>query len=194
MFIVITGLDGSGTSTVAEMLHKIDANSEITRTPSLAYSNRENIDNSVREISQLAHYLYYLSSVVYESDKIKKENKYKENNVYCVRYLIDTVVSHSVAGLDVELDYETYDVLKPDLTIFVVLNEETRQQRITKRGKSVLDKVLDDDEKRSQFNKKFEYFLSKENGPTIVFYNDDTDIETNIKKLFELIKERGKML
>lgn len=29
MFIVITGLDGSGTSTIAEELHKKDANSEI---------------------------------------------------------------------------------------------------------------------------------------------------------------------
>ena len=111
MFIVVTGLDGSGTSTVAELLHKLDEKSILTRTPSLEYANRDNIDNSVREISQMAHYLYYLSSVVYESDKIKKEGNYKENNVYCVRYLVDTVVSHSVAGLDVKLDYETYDIL-----------------------------------------------------------------------------------
>ena len=147
MFIVITGLDGSGTSSVAELLHSMDKNSIITRTPSFEYSNREQVDNSVREVSQMAHYLYYLSSVVYESDKIKREGNYKENNVYCVRYLIDTVVSHSVAGLDVKLNYETYDILKPDLTIFVKLNEETRQKRITERGKSILDKVLDDSKK-----------------------------------------------
>lgn len=192
MFIVITGLDGSGTSTVAELLHKFDKNSTITRTPSLECSNRDNIDNSVREVSQMAHYLYYLSSVVYESDKIKKEGKYKESNVYCVRYLIDTVVSHSVAGLDVKLDYETYDILKPDLTIFVKLNEEIRQKRITERGKSILDKVLDDSKKREQFNKKFNYFLGLESGPTIVFNNDSTDVQKNVKKLFESIKERGK--
>ncbi len=192
MFIVITGLDGSGTSTVAEFLHKFDKNSTITRTPSLEYSNRDNIDNSVREVSQMAHYLYYLSSVVYESDKIKKEGKYKESNVYCVRYLIDTVVSHSVAGLDVKLDYETYDILKPDMTIFVKLNEEIRQKRITERGKSILDKVLDDSKKREQFNKKFNYFLGLESGPTIVFNNDSTDVQKNVKKLFESIKERGK--
>ena len=192
MFIVITGLDGSGTSTVAELLHTMDKNSIVTRTPSLEYSNREQVDNSVREVSQIAHYLYYLSSVVYESDKIKSEGNYKENNVYCVRYLIDTVVSHSVAGLDVKLDYETYDILKPDLTIFVKLNEEIRQKRITERGKSILDKVLDDSKKREQFNKKFDYFLSLENGPIIVFNNDSTDIQKSVKELFETIKERGR--
>jgi len=192
MFIVITGLDGSGTSSVAELLHSMDKNSIITRTPSFEYSNREQVDNSVREVSQMAHYLYYLSSVVYESDKIKSEGNYKENNVYCVRYLIDTVVSHSVAGLDVKLDYETYDILKPDLTIFVKLNEEIRQKRITERGKSILDKVLDDSKKREQFNKKFDYFLSLENGPIIVFNNDSTDIQKSVKELFETIKERGR--
>lgn len=192
MFIVITGLDGSGTSTVAELLHTMDKNSIVTRTPSLEYSNREQVDNSVRKVSQMAHYLYYLSSVVYESDRIKSEDNYKEKNVYCVRYLIDTVVSHSVAGLDVKLDYETYDILKPDLTIFVKLNEETRQKRITERGKSILDKVLDDSKKREQFNKKFDYFLSLESSPTIVFNNDDTNVQKSVKKLFETIKERGR--
>ena len=192
MFIVITGLDGSGTSSVAELLHSMDKNSIITRTPSFEYSNREQVDNSVRDVSQMAHYLYYLSSVVYESDKIKREGKYKENNVYCVRYLIDTVVSHSVAGLDVKLNYETYDILKPDLTIFVKLNEEIRQKRITERGKSILDKVLDDSKKREQFNKKFDYFLSLENGPIIVFNNNSTDIQKSVKELFETIKERGR--
>lgn len=192
MFIVITGLDGSGTSSVAELLHSMDKNSIITRTPSFEYSNREQVDNSVREVSQMAHYLYYLSSVVYESDKIKREGNYKENNVYCVRYLIDTVVSHSVAGLDVKLNYETYDILKPDLTIFVKLNEEIRQKRITERGKSILDKVLDDSKKREQFNKKFDYFLSLETGPIIVFNNNSTDIQKSVKELFETIKERGR--
>lgn len=192
MFIVITGLDGSGTSTVAELLHKMDKGSILTRTPSLEYANREYIDGSVREISQQAHYLYYLSSVVYISDKIKKEDNYKEKNVYCVRYLVDTVVSHKAAGLDVSLDYETYDILKPDLTIFVKLNEDLRQKRITERGKSNLDKVLDNEEKRKKFNKNFEYFLSLESGPTIIFNNDSPDVENNVKDLFQTIKKRGR--
>jgi thymidylate kinase len=192
MFIVITGLDGSGTSTVAELLHEMDEGSILTRTPSAEYSNREHIDGSVREISQKAHYLYYLSSVLYISDKIKKENTYKEKNVYCVRYLIDTVVSHRVAGLDVDLDYDTYDILKPDLTIFVKLDEVLRQKRITERGKSKLDKVLDNEKKREEFNKNFDYFLKLEDNPTIVFNNNSSNVENNVKGLLQLIKKRGK--
>lgn len=72
VFIVVTGLDGSGTSTVAEKLHQMDRGSFLFHTPSSIYSDRENIDNDVRNTSQMAHYLYYLSSVVYLSDYVKK--------------------------------------------------------------------------------------------------------------------------
>ncbi len=186
MFIVITGLDGSGTSTVAEKLHALDLTSFLTRTPSKEYQEREKIDNIVRQTSQMAHYLYYLSSVVFISDYIKKNLDYKNRNVYCVRYFIDTTVSHQVAGLNVEFDYEKFNILEPDLTIFVGLPEKIRQDRINKRGKSILDKVLDDKQKRDSFLEKFQSLLSKN---VIYFDNSNPDIDTNIKKLYEKIKE-----
>ena len=188
MFIVITGLDGSGTSTIAEKLHEIDKKSILVRTPSVEFSNREKVDEIVREISPMSHYLYYLSSVVYMSDYIRRNIDYKENNVYCVRYLVDTVVSHQVAGLDVELDYESYGIIKPDLTIFIGLNENLRQERISKRGKSILDKVLDNNEKRKEFFKGFEKNLSK--NETIYFDNGDGNITEKVKQLFEEINRR----
>ena len=40
MFIVITGLDGSGTSTVGKELHKIDDESYLLKTPSKEYTGR----------------------------------------------------------------------------------------------------------------------------------------------------------
>lgn len=191
MFIVITGLDGSGTSTVAEKLHEMDKNSILVRTPSVEFSSREKIDETVRVISPMSHYLYYLSSVVYVSDFIRHNVNYKENNVYCVRYLVDTVVSHQVAGLDVECDYERYEIIKPDLTIFISLNEQVRQERITKRGKSILDKVLDDDEKRNAFLKSFEKNLPKND--TIYFDNGDANVTKNVKQLFKEINRRKKL-
>ena len=72
MFIVITGLDGSGTSTIATKLHNLDKGSILLHTPSTEYKSREVIDTSVYETSTMAHYLYYLSSVAYISDYIKK--------------------------------------------------------------------------------------------------------------------------
>ena len=56
------------------------------------------------------------------------------------------------------MDYNIYgnNILKPDLTLFVSVEEEKRQKRITARGKSILDKVLDDDVTREKFIKEFE--------------------------------------
>lgn len=189
MFIVITGLDGSGTSTVANELNKIDNGSVLLKTPSIEFSGRDRIDTEVRETSQLAHYLFYLSSVIYMSDKIKKSYDYKNKNVYCVRYLIDTIVSHQVAGLDVDLDYSSYGILRPDLTIFVSLDESVREQRISERGKSTLDRLLDDSRIRNSFLERFNDLLDKER--TIFFDNTDKNIESNILKLYYEILRKG---
>lgn len=157
--IVITGLDGSGTSSLAAELSARDPGSHLFRTPNSPFDAcREIIDEQVRDKSQAAHYLFYLSSVVFASTQI--EEMLKTGNVYCVRYLIDTVISHRAAGLNVDLTYEGefYSVKKPDLTIMIGISEQVRQERISARagGKGFLDKLLDDDERRARFNQEFE--------------------------------------
>ena len=157
--IVITGLDGSGTTSLAEELSARDPGSSVFRTPNSPYdAMRKVIDQEVREESQAAHYLFYLSSVVFASTQIEK--LLEKGNVYCVRYLIDTVVSHRAAGLDVDLEYSNslYSIRKPDLTIILKLDESLRQNRITGRGKGFLDKLLDDDTVRAKFNSEFSRF------------------------------------
>lgn len=157
--VVITGLDGSGTSSLAEQLCNRDDNGILVKTPGDVYEETRTLfDNQVRILSQSAHYLFYLSSVVYASDQIKK--KLKTNNVYCVRYLIDTVVSHRVAGMNVDLVYQGmgYDIHKPDATFFINIDESIRQDRITVRGKSSLDKLLDDTDTRKKFLDEFQNF------------------------------------
>lgn len=160
--IVITGLDGSGTSSLAEALSARDPRSTVFKTPNSPYHKmRKDIDEQVREESQAAHYLFYLSSVVYASTQIKK--LLQNGNVYCVRYLIDTVVSHRAAGLNVELEYcnSLYSIQRPDLTIMLNLSESLRQNRITVRGKSTLDLLLDDDKIRAKFNEEFNRYNSE---------------------------------
>lgn len=171
--IVITGLDGSGTSTLAEALSSRDPGSRVFKTPGSPFDTfRSQVDEQVRSLSQPAHYLFYLSSVVFASTQIEKHLEH--GNVYCVRYLIDTVVSHRAAGLDVGMDYETqlYSIRKPDLTLMVQIAEETRQERISARGKGFLDQLLDDDSLRSAFRREFEnlshhYVSVPNNGPDI---------------------------
>lgn len=189
MFIVITGLDGSGTSTIAKKIHELDEESILLKTPSPEYYNREIVDNVIRKDSITAHFLYYLSSTVYMSDYIKNNLDYKNNNIYCVRYLIDTVVSNRVAGVDVSLDYNIYGnhLLIPDVTLFVFSDENLRQKRITLRGKSVLDKILDNDLTRQKFLDEFQHLLPADT--TILVENNHTDIDTIAEETLGKIKK-----
>jgi len=41
MFIVITGLDGSGTSSIAQKLNELDAGSVLVRTPPVDFISRK---------------------------------------------------------------------------------------------------------------------------------------------------------
>lgn len=183
--IVITGLDGSGTTSLAEALSALDPGSRVFKTPSSPYdAMRKVIDQEVREQSQAAHYLFYLSSVVYASTQIEKF--LEKGNVYCVRYLIDTVVSHRAAGLDVSLEYTTslYSIRKPDLTIMLQLDESVRQDRITVRGKGVLDKLLDDESLRTKFHNEFSRFESD----LRVVTNDGSSIEDAVEAALQHMK------
>ncbi|MGF1832612.1 dTMP kinase [Photobacterium sanguinicancri] len=160
-FIVITGLDGSGTTSIGKTLAEMDKDGYYLQTPEGLFSEfREQFTQELREIHPEAHYLYYLTSVVKASNDIKK--KLKTHNVYCVRYLIDTVVSHRTMGLDVDLNYNLgfTSIVKPDLTLFIDINEDVRQQRITERGKSILDKTLDDTDFRQRFKAQFKRLAS----------------------------------
>lgn len=159
--VVLTGLDGSGTSSIARYLHASEPGSKILEgLPAPFTLFRDSIDRSVRAASPAAHYLFYLSAMIYASTLVEEMMLNCNGNIYCVRYLIDTVVSHRVAGLPVTLEYETelYRIRKPDLTIFLSVNESIRQSRLKARGKSYLDKVLDDDNIRDRFLKEFDKF------------------------------------
>ncbi len=194
MLIVITGLDGSGTSTIAKKLKELDKTAHILKTPSTEYKCRDLVDEKVKDVSPVGHMLYYLSSNVYMSDYIRKNFNIENENVYVIRYLIDTVVSNRVAGVPLELDYNIYgnNILKPDLTLFVSVDEEKRQKRITERGKSILDKVLDDDITREKFIKEFEKNLDHET--TIYVDNNSSDIEQTAKTAYKKIIKFGKKL
>lgn len=90
-------------------------------------------------------------------------------------------MSHRVAGLDVTLDYSTYNLLEPDMTIFINLDEDERKKRITKRGKSTLDKILDDSIKREKFLKEFDSQLRN----SYVLDNGKDDIDNQVEYLYK---------
>jgi thymidylate kinase len=182
--IVITGLDGSGTSTLASALAERDPGSFVYKTPSSPYDAcRHTIDEQVREKSQPAHYLFYLSSVVFASKEI--EELLTQGNVYCVRYLIDTVVSHRAAGLDVNLEYRGsfFSIRPPDLTIMIELDEDVRQTRIEARGKGFLDRLLDEDTLRARFTAEFKRLSHH----YVTVENSGSDIDATVRSAIKHI-------
>ena len=188
MLIVITGLDGSGTTSIAKKLHEMDKGSYLLKTPSPEYIERAKMDEVLHDSSPVAHMMYYLSADIFASDTIKNTIDYKNHNVYLVRYLIDTVVSSRVAGVPIDLDYNQFgnQLLEPDLTIFVCVDEETRQKRLAKRGKDKLDEVLDDIEKRDKFLDEFNKLLDPEK--TLYVYNKE-GLEEVSERAYEKILE-----
>ncbi|EKN6387889.1 hypothetical protein DVQ88_08425 [Yersinia enterocolitica] len=175
--IVITGLDGSGTTSVARVLAERDPDGLMLHTPNGIFSqSRIDFDGEFRVEHPEAHYLFYLAAVVAASDKIKEH--LKSRNVYCVRYLVDTVVSHRVAGVNIQLNYDLgfSTIAIPDVTFFISLNEQLRQQRIEVRGKSELDKVLDIESVRTKFLSEF-----KKVCPEMIYIDNDNTVESCVE-------------
>ena len=75
----------------------------------------------------------------------------------------------------------------PDLTLFVQLNEQERQSRITNRGKSDLDKVLDNELKRAMFLEKFNTYLDYNS--TIYVDNSAVDLNSTVEKTYKKVLE-----
>ena len=158
-FIVLTGLDGSGTSTVAEGLHELDINSTLLKSPPFPFStNRHTIDEMVFHASPQAHYHYYLAANIYLSTIVNKTLTENDGNIYCQRFFIDTVVSHRAKGVDAKFEYDTdtHSIRKPDYTFFLDVSEEERQLRLNERGRGFLDDQLTDETLCGNMLREFE--------------------------------------
>jgi len=185
-FSVFTGLDGSGTSTIAGLLNGRDKNSKLYESILAPFSDfRKTVDSEILDKNIYSHYFFYLSALANTSEIIKRDldNGY---NVYCVRYLIDTVVSHRVHGMDIDLSYSacTYNFARPDYIFFLEVDERQRQKRILSRskGKNNLDKSLDALEFRNKFLNEFRRF-DKE----IVKIDNNNTVETTLKSIYSVI-------
>ena len=164
-FVVLTGLDGSGTSSVAEKLLEKDRGAFFYKSlPKLYSEKREEIDIATKYDSPTAHLYYYLSANCYLSDQIKKSKADNpKSNIYCVRYFIDTVVSQRASGIDIAYEHKQdyFDLIKPNYIFFLDVDETERQRRLDNRGKGFLDLTLDDNNVRERFLKEFQQIESE---------------------------------
>ena len=158
-FIVLTGIDGSGKDFVAKHLQAADPGSKLIQTPTEPFlRSRLEVDRFALEIPA-AHYFFYLASIIHASSQVGQ--MLKTSNVYCARYLLSTVVYHRAMGLSVDLEYETplYKITQPDLTVFLVVDERTRQERLRTRGKFTIgDKIVDEEQFRNTLLREYQSF------------------------------------
>ncbi|HEY4673018.1 MAG TPA: hypothetical protein VIH03_02515 [Nitrososphaerales archaeon] len=182
-FIVITGIDGSGKDFVVGHLKSTDPDAIIIKTPTEPFiPARLHVDEFALEVP-IAHYYFYLASVIHASNLVEKA--LGRGNVYCVRYLLDTVVYHRAMGLSIELEYETalYRIQKPDCTFFLTVDDErVRQNRLKSRGKiTVGDKIVNQEKLRRAILEEYGRYSNE----YIQINNCDrdiTDVAADIRK------------
>ena len=185
--VVITGLDGCGTSTVGDQLHFDDPGSSLLKSPPYPFSsNRHDIDEKLFHQSPTAHYLYYLASNVQLTNVINEKMAEHNGNIYCIRHFIDTVVSHRAKGVDAKYEYETelYSIRKPDYIFYLEVEEGERQMRLDARGRGFLDDQLNDEALRQRFVEEFNALESE----FIRIQTTDRELEDIIEEIRSYIK------
>jgi thymidylate kinase len=155
--IVITGLDGTGTSTAGEHL-AASLGARLIHTPAEPFRQvRGPIDRGPRDECPAAHYLFYLAALAH-ADATLIRPSLERGDVVCVRHLVDTVVSHRAAGLPVEVDYETplFALRRPDRIFLLTVEEAVRRQRMAGRERcDHLDRALENEGLRGRFLEEF---------------------------------------
>lgn len=154
-FIVIEGIDGCGKSAVARLLaERLGAWCYETPPPPFTCIRRH-IDAYA---SVEVHHLFYLAAVLYASDEIRA--LLHTQDVVCVRYVMTTVVYHSVLGSALQLDVESLHCVQPDYVFLLCVTDEAeRQRRIEQRRiKTAADALLENADLRQRLITEYEKF------------------------------------
>ncbi|AWY01096.1 hypothetical protein A8139_14740 [Marinomonas primoryensis] len=142
MLIVIEGLDGVGKSTIAKAL-STRLNADFLSTPDPSLREARKIIDKEYDDTPLARQLFYTSSVVHLSEKIKH---LKEQGKVAVvdRYWLSTQVYHSwkCGGLHFQLSEVVNQIQQPDFTVYLTLPLSIRNARLQSREDNSIEDEL----------------------------------------------------
>lgn len=135
LFIVIEGIDGTGKSSVAPRVASLLASRGIE---AVSCSTPMGIFESLRasfDVSSdsVAHYFYYLASVLHASAHIRE--LLADKSVVCDRYIYSTQAYHAVRGVEV-LDIDGLGIKLPDAAFFLTATDDIRRTRLLARAKT----------------------------------------------------------
>ncbi|MEL0623975.1 dTMP kinase [Marinomonas arenicola] len=142
MLIAIEGLDGVGKSTIAKAL-SARLGTEFLSTPDPSLKEARQIIDEVYGDTPLARQLFYASSVVHLSEKIKH---LKEQGKIAVvdRYWLSTQVYHNwkCSGLHFQLSEIANQIQQPDFTVYLTLPLSIRNTRLQAREGNTIEDNL----------------------------------------------------
>lgn len=190
-FIVFEGVDGAGKSEISAIVSK-KMNAMHLESPIGEFKKiRQYVDLNLND---KARFLFYLASNFDLSDHIR-ENRLS-NTIICARYFHSTIIGYaSRQGLNIEDFYKNSPVAlddfeKPDLTIFLYVNEAVQQARIKSRqphDNSLMDyKCLDDEDYREILFNNYCFVATKESWIYVdtSFMSIDQVVDVCIERIF----------
>jgi len=165
MFIAIEGIDCSGKSTVSKMLAK-ERNAILYRTPPKnIIARRDEIDAKATPIE---HYRFYLDGIRTASREIW-EVLASGKEVVCDRYWLSTYVYHVAMGVSVNTDDFT-DIIRPDLTVLLLVSSDVQVKRFLERGMSIGDRRMSN--RQLELAKEFKKAMAKFPIPQLIVNTD----------------------
>ncbi len=131
-FIVLEGLDGVGKSTLAQELAAARG-AQFMSTPGDDFKHIRGAAMDAFGSDELAKALFYAATVSCEGRKaglIVDQGR----SVVMDRYWASTVAYAKARGVTAKLDALGTDLLQPDITVLLTLDETTRLKRLEQRG------------------------------------------------------------
>ncbi len=136
-FIVLEALDGVGKTTLAKNLAEHHGGTFLTTPGKELQPLRADIIKGLGE-SQTARALFYAATVQAEGERaaiLRQQGK----SVVMDRYSASTIAYAKARGVNTDLEAALSQVVKPDLTILLTLDEQERQKRLLERGTTAED-------------------------------------------------------
>jgi len=129
-FITIEGVDGSGKTTVAELL-SADGSFQYYQCPGGPFAElRKEID---LHAAPLERYCFY--RVANQSDSKQITHLLTNGPVVCDRYVASTAAYHIAMDPRIELIHDETGLLKPHFTFLLSVCPEVRDRRLLQRGR-----------------------------------------------------------